>query len=1022
MAAEQTFELSPGHFRVFDARFGDKDGALALLEYPPDMRGFFLRLSDKADLPDSAPAGAAWDPFVRGWREDSYYIVALTEADYAAVRPGMIATRMIAVPITEAEKCDNLGALFEVLHETNRAYVPEFTIPLGPVKSQQAVQPALLACIAHHLIYEEKPAAIVGQNGFEALVATLWQKLPPELRRAFAFGFSFTPADLTVTRANMVAVPTSCENRWSSYKFKCDAKWNQPLRDPIAAFLSDAQAHGFLEFLQEVGLVFNSFADYRRYARLWNYWQKRGENDPEVTHALLRSLGTLLPEPEQALNQKEEAMGIAAGLLRVGTEADILALRSVKARAFPSKAAMLERAVSGWLKSRIQSYKADNAAGLSKVVLALPSSQSVEWQEWVREGLKQGFAALSESAAQTIWSVWKEEGTLVEIGAQLPTDEATEMVLLRACPTSLSDRLFSTLANWSAGRRWICLMAKVALTHVGFAKAIELVFDQDAGIPRTSAIELLCAASKPSDVWLSAFRHEDPALIKCAVAAAKAEPALWSRLDNDINRWVLLLESAAKANPGFLLGIDSTGITGRLYEAWETGIPISEAICEALDKAGRLEFTRCAYRSRLWAKLPKRYLANSLSNTLRAWLKDYYSGPTTKPKLERELIEVLFSPQQRAFTFPANSHLLGSGGLMLVAEWGGEGDGEAWLHAVVAGSVQLNKDTARWAGELVLQRHWGHMAKIANYYDERKNRRDLRVIWKTYFDSLGRLEQFLFNCFPSQSRSAPNLYTSTETKPMTHAVFATALPEEFSAVCAHLSNRQEHTTEQGTIYEIGNFDIGADACTVAVVQTGMGNTLSAAATERALSLFKPSFAFFVGIAGGLHDELKIGDVVAANKVYGYESGKSGSTFRPRPEAAPITHEAEQRAQAVLRAGIWQKRISPSPKALPKAIVRPIAAGEKVLVSELAEDLKRVRATYTDAYAVAMEEHGFTTAIRAHPSVCFAVVRGISDLIENKQEADRSGSHEIAARNAAAFAFEMLSGLVLARKKARQQVV
>jgi hypothetical protein len=367
----------------------------------------------------------------------------------------MIATRLIAVALTEAEKWDDLGALFELLHETNRAYVPELTIPLRPTKAPQTVPPALLACVAHHLIHEDKPAAIVGQNGFEALVAALWQKLPPELRRTFGFGFSFTPADLTVTRADIVAVPASCEARWNGYKFKCDANWNQPLSDALAAFLSDAQAHGFLEFLQDVGLVFRSFSDYGRYARLWNYWWKRGENDPEVTHALLRSLGTLLPAPDQAVTQKDEAMRIATGLLKVGTEEDILALRSLKALAFPSNAAVIERAVCGWLKTRFQSSRADNGTGLSKVVLAVQSSQSAEWQEWIRKGLKQEFASLSESAAQTIWLIWNEEGTLAEIGTQLPTDATTENALVRTCPTSLPAKLFSPLEKWSVGRGWI---------------------------------------------------------------------------------------------------------------------------------------------------------------------------------------------------------------------------------------------------------------------------------------------------------------------------------------------------------------------------------------------------------------------------------------------------------------------------------------------------------------------------------------------------------------------------------------
>jgi nucleoside phosphorylase len=200
----------------------------------------------------------------------------------------------------------------------------------------------------------------------------------------------------------------------------------------------------------------------------------------------------------------------------------------------------------------------------------------------------------------------------------------------------------------------------------------------------------------------------------------------------------------------------------------------------------------------------------------------------------------------------------------------------------------------------------------------------------------------------------------------------------------------------------------------------MGNAPSAATTERSLTLFKPSFAFFVGIAGGLRDDLAIGDVIAANKVYGYEGGKAGATFQPRPEATPVSHEAIQRANAVVRDMRWQKRIIPATRNLPNAMVKPIAAGEKVLTSKLASDLKRLRETYTDAHAVAMEDHGFGVAVQGHPQVCFAVVRGISDLIENKQQADRVGSHDIAASNAAAFAFEMLAGLVRARADSRDE--
>jgi len=161
-------------------------------------------------------------------------------------------------------------------------------------------------------------------------------------------------------------------------------------------------------------------------------------------------------------------------------------------------------------------------------------------------------------------------------------------------------------------------------------------------------------------------------------------------------------------------------------------------------------------------------------------------------------------------------------------------------------------------------------------------------------------------------------------------------------------------------------------------------------------------------------------VVAADKVYGYEGGKASGTFKTRPEATTVSHEALQRASAVVMDNLWQKRINPTPGRHPKALVKPIAAGEKIVASKRSEEFKRLKQTYSDAHAVAMEEHGFCVSVKTHQQVCFAVVRGISDLIVKKEEADRGGSHEIAARNAAAFAFEMLAGLVRARVKAVEE--
>lgn len=115
---------------------------------------------------------------------------------------------------------------------------------------------------------------------------------------------------------------------------------------------------------------------------------------------------------------------------------------------------------------------------------------------------------------------------------------------------------------------------------------------------------------------------------------------------------------------------------------------------------------------------------------------------------------------------------------------------------------------------------------------------------------------------------------------MRKAAILTALEVEYLAVRAHLRDVHEET-HRGTVYERGRFDSEEAQWEVVLVQTGMGNPTASSEAEKIISYFAPHLALFIGVAGGLKD-LAIGDVVAATKVYGYEFGKAGAEFAPRP--------------------------------------------------------------------------------------------------------------------------------------------
>jgi nucleoside phosphorylase len=239
------------------------------------------------------------------------------------------------------------------------------------------------------------------------------------------------------------------------------------------------------------------------------------------------------------------------------------------------------------------------------------------------------------------------------------------------------------------------------------------------------------------------------------------------------------------------------------------------------------------------------------------------------------------------------------------------------------------------------------------------------------------------------------------------AAFVTALASEFVAVERHLTNVRELSRPTGTIYRVGNFRGRVD-WDVAIVEAGPHNVNAAIETERLISFFKPAVVMFVGVAGGLKD-VSLGDVVAATKIYAYEAGKVEAEFKPRPEIGESSYDLVQRARAVRRENHWQTRIQVGvPGIIPTAYVEPGVAGSKVVADIGSETYKFIRHAFSDALTVEMEGHGFLRAAYMSEGVSALAIRGISDLVKEKEASDRTGSQPVAAAHAAAFAFEVLS--------------
>jgi nucleoside phosphorylase len=198
---------------------------------------------------------------------------------------------------------------------------------------------------------------------------------------------------------------------------------------------------------------------------------------------------------------------------------------------------------------------------------------------------------------------------------------------------------------------------------------------------------------------------------------------------------------------------------------------------------------------------------------------------------------------------------------------------------------------------------------------------------------------------------------------------------------------------------------------VYLAQVGQGNHGAAILTERAIRMIGPDAVFFTGIAGGMKDDIALGDVVVATRVFAYHGGKQEGTFKTRPETWPASHRLEQAARFVALDSHWAQALTLGGKEPPEVHFKPIAAGEVVVNARASALQKLLDEHYNGVAAIETEGAGFAGAASMTDQVPALVIRGISDRADgSKQHTDTGGFQLIAAENAAALTIAVIKAL------------
>jgi nucleoside phosphorylase len=245
----------------------------------------------------------------------------------------------------------------------------------------------------------------------------------------------------------------------------------------------------------------------------------------------------------------------------------------------------------------------------------------------------------------------------------------------------------------------------------------------------------------------------------------------------------------------------------------------------------------------------------------------------------------------------------------------------------------------------------------------------------------------------------------TRRQPRVDVVILTVLEEEYLAICRQLQDLQtlpgtrnspnQYAWQMGSVFS----NLYQANYRVVVGMTGRaGNPHSAIVTLQAIELWAPRYIFFCGIAGGLMNfkkaaedpkfkpDIRLGDVVIAERIHGYEFGKLEAVFQPRDDWNYRTNQGLwTKAVAYKTNAAWRKRIQRRPprKRQPKILDGHIASGDKVVDDPTNAFFAAIYQRWPKVKAVEMEGAGVGAAIAEAGDrgvrIGFLMIRGISDI-------------------------------------------
>ena len=733
--------------QVEQALYGECRGGHSLLVSSADdavSTGIVQRL----DLPDTAPPGVQWSPFLRGFPYEDRYVLSRTFHDTGASRGGMVFSHALLAPLDEIGETQDLGPLLRLLATSDRQRPDATTVQV--VHAEAHVPPATdLIDTAEALGANGRlPVVRLGHVGFDDLVVALWTHLSPEIRRDFAFRLSFDPRDLVERpRPALVCTPRGMAGRWFEYPVIRSAARREPGSLAAAILSGHGKAAPVIEFMQEMGVKPASFPDLRLVEQA--YRLDIGEPTLERRVGVTRLIEKLSPDSDAGEGGKDILVRRLCDVLSAARAEDILLLRNVQLTAFPS-ANRVWKALERWVAEN--SYAKDQDVQMLSVLKDATTSNAAvqEWRTAILDGLAVATGSAKSSFPRAFWR-WLQIRTeiVAAVFRHVPVEARIEERLASATPRNLDKASAETLEALALSRGWLRLHGAVLSASCSTSEAVrrQVAVDTDPSFVEGLRAALRCA--KPEELVECALEIEDPRMPRLAGEAVAKASRILAEMDlTAIKAQAIWCEALAIDPESWRGPADPAAAFHSILDRLLDGSGTVPTLIERLSDTPVADLGSYPRRPEIWSRIGGVARHNLLATTVTGWLKQATSvGVPFVP--EYDLQTAILEHDELEQTLNALiPNRVGTAVRIVTAL--SPYDQQQFLRLLrksTSRTTSLSIPDAEGIGRLVLERRWEVVA--ADLVGQFKSgRRDLKPALRACYDMLDWWERIVLGLVP----------------------------------------------------------------------------------------------------------------------------------------------------------------------------------------------------------------------------------------------------------------------------------